>query len=131
MRAREFIREQTNLPVEDSDPMHYAYNLPGLSVSNPYQCYRFSTAIARARSEADDREHINPNMEEWTPQAAMGAFGVVVGATEKVTDLIDAALKMTDISGGKKPISTTNSEEPDLVNTTSPLPGFAGYNRKR
>lgn len=130
MRAREFIREQTDLPEEDADPMRYAYDLPGLSVSNPYQCYRFGAAIARARSEANDRDHINPNMEKWTPQAAMGAYGVVVGATEGVKDLIDVALKMTDTPGGKRPVSTPKSEEPALVNTMSPVAGFAGYRRK-
>lgn len=130
MRAREFINEQTNLPVEDADPMRYAYNLMGLSVSNPYQCYRFSTAMARARSEANDKDHINPNMEEWTPRAAMGAYGVVVGATEGVTDLIDVALKMTDTPGGYEAVSTPESEEPPIVNTKSPVAGFSGYKRK-
>ena len=52
MRAREFIREQRELPPEYAEPMRYTYVLPGLSASDPYKNYRFGVAIARARSDA-------------------------------------------------------------------------------
>lgn len=51
MRAREFIREQKELPDETKGPMRYAYVIPGLSASDPYGNYRMGVAIARARSD--------------------------------------------------------------------------------
>jgi hypothetical protein len=51
MRAREFIREQKELPPETAEPMQYTYTLPGLSAADPYKSYRMGVALARARSE--------------------------------------------------------------------------------
>lgn len=126
MRAREFIREQKELPPEYAEPMRYTYTIPGLSAADPYKNYRFGVAIARARSDAvtDD---VNPNRPEWTPETAFGEHGVVVGMNAGVEKVIDVALKMTNTPGGKQIVSSPKSEEPTLVDTQSPVKPFRGY----
>lgn len=128
MRAREFIREQTELPAEYKEPMRQTYVIPGLSASDPYKNYRFGVAIARARSDyrPDD---VNPFMPEWTAETAFGEHGVVVGMNGGIVPVIDAALKMTNTPGGKKAVSTPDSVEPDFVVNQSPIKAFKGYPR--
>lgn len=128
MRAREFIAEQKELPVETSEPMRYTYVIPGLSAADPYKNYRFGVAIARARSDAV-ADNINPNRPEWTPETAFGEHGVVVGINGGIEQVIDKALKMTNTPGGKELVSTAKSDEPALVGTTSPVKAFKGYSR--
>jgi len=43
--------------------------------------------------------------------------------------VIDLALKMTNIAGGKIAVSSDDSEEPGYVDTVSPLKPFKGYPR--
>lgn len=126
MRAREFVREQRELPPESREPMRYTYVLPGLSAADPYRNYRFGVALARARSDAvpDD---VNPDRPEWTPETAFGEHGVVVGMNAGVAQIIDTALKMTNTPGGKRLVSTPDSSEPDFVDTQSPVQPFNGY----
>lgn len=126
MRAREFVREQRELPPESREPMRYTYVLPGLSAADPYRNYRFGVALARARSDAvpDD---VNPERPEWTPETAFGEHGVVVGMNAGVAQIIDTALKMTNTPGGKRLVSTPDSSEPDFVDTQSPVRPFNGY----
>ena len=126
MRAREFVREQRELPPESREPMRYTYVLPGLSAADPYRNYRFGVALARARSDAvpDD---VNPERPEWTPETAFGEHGVVVGMNAGVAQIIDTALKMTNTPGGKRLVSTPDSSEPDFVVRKSPINSFKGY----
>lgn len=128
MRAREFIREQRELPDETKEPMRDTYMLPGLSAADPYRSYRFGVAMARARSEyrVDD---VNPHMPEWTADTAFGEHAIVSGFNHGVDKIIDAALKMTDTPGGKKLVSTAASEEPAVTGTKSPIKAFKGYPR--
>lgn len=126
MRAREFIREQRELPPEYADPMRYTYVLPGLSAADPYRNYRFGVAIARARSDAKPDTQ-NPNRPEWTAETAFGEHGVICGFNNNVDPIIDKALEMTDTPGGKRLVSTPQSEEPNFVDTTSPIKPFKGY----
>lgn len=128
MRAREFIREQRELPDEYADPMRQTYIIPGLSAADPYNNYRFGVAIARARSDyrPDD---VNPFKPEWTADTAFGEHGVVVGMNSDITKVIDAALKMTKTPGGKRPVSTPKSVEPEFVEKKSPVKAFKGYPR--
>ena len=128
MRAREFIREQRELPPETKEPMRDAYTLPGLSAADPYKSYRFGVAMARARSEYRGND-VNPYMPEWTAETAFGEHAIVSGFNHGVAEIIDAALKMTDTPGGKKLISTAASEEPSFVDTNSPIKPFKGYPR--
>lgn len=128
MRAREFIREQRELPAEYADPMRHTYVIPGLSAADPYRNYRFGVAIARARSDAQP-DDINPFKPKWTTETAFGEHGVVVGMNAGITKVIDAALTMTKTSGGKKIVSTPDSTEPDFVDIQSPLHAFKGYPR--
>lgn len=128
MRAREFIREQKELPSEYSDPMRYTYVLPGLSAADPYKNYRFGVAIARARSDSQP-DDVNPNRPKWTPETAFGEHGVVVGMNSGIGDVIDTALKMTNTKGGKKIVSSPESKEPNFVKTQSPIRAFKGYPR--
>ena len=133
MRAREFIVEQANLPPEQKEPLQNTFVLPCLSAADPYKSYRFGVAIARARSEyispdnVDD--HANDFKPEWSAETAFGEHGIIVGFNNNVDPIIDAALKMTDTPGGKKPVSSPASEEPNFVETTSPIKPFKGYPR--
>lgn len=126
MRAREFIREQRELPDETKDPMRYTYILPGLSAADPYKSYRMGVALARARSEYR-KDDVNPFMPEWTAETAFGEHAVVAGFNAGVGQLIDAALAMTDTPGGKKLVSTPESDEPNFVGNQSPIKPFGGY----
>lgn len=128
MRAREFIVEQRELPVETSAPMRYTYVIPGLSASDPYNNYRFGVAMARARSDAGT-DGITADLPKWSAETAFGEHGVVVGMNGGIEQIIDKALSMTNTLGGKQLVSTSDSEEPALVDTVSPVKGFKGYPR--
>lgn len=126
MRAREFIKEQRELPPEYAEPMRYTYVIPGLSAADPYKNYRFGVAIARARSDAQT-DDVNPARPEWTTETAFGEHGVVVGMSQGIEQVIDVALKMTGTKGGKKTVSSPQSDEPKFVKNTSPIKPFKGY----
>jgi hypothetical protein len=128
MRAREFIREQKELPPEQGDPMNHVFTLPGVKSSDPYQIYRLGVAIARARSDAGTNDPI-PNMPEWSPEAAFGEDAVIAGFNASVEPAIDYALKMAGLPVKKIQVSTPNSLEPSLVNRQSPIKAFKGYPR--
>lgn len=128
MRAREFIKEQRELPPETKEPMRYTYTLPGLSSSDPYKTYRMGVAVARARSEYR-KDDVNPFMPEWSAETAFGEHAVISGMNSGIGDVIDAALKMTKTPGGKKIVSSPDSEEPDFVRDQSPIKAFKGYPR--
>ena len=128
MRAREFIVEQENLAPEQAAPMRQTYVIPGLSASNPYNNYRFGVAMARARSDYR-KDDVNPYMPEWSKETAFGEHGVVVGMNAGIKPVIDAALRMTGTPGGKKLVSTPDSDEPDFVEKQSPIKAFRGYPR--
>jgi hypothetical protein len=128
MRAREFVTEQRELPPETKSPMRYTYTLPGLSSSDPYQTYRMGVALARARSDSI-KDDINPFMPKWSAETAFGEHAVVAGMNSSIEQVIDQALAMTNTSGGKRLVSTTTSDEPDLVDTQSPVKPFKGYPR--
>lgn len=128
MRAREFIKEQRELPDEYANPMRQTYVIPGLSAADPYRNYRFGVAIARARSDYRP-DNVNPFRPEWTAETAFGEHGVVVGMNSGIQQVIDAALKMTKTPGGKKIVTTPDSTEPDFVDKKSPVQAFKGYPR--
>jgi hypothetical protein len=128
MRAREFIREQRELPPEQAEPLKNTFVLPGLSSADPYKNYRFGVAIARARSDqATDK--VNPDRPDWSAETAFGEHAVIVGFNNNVDPVIDAALKMTKTPGGKQLVSSAKSEEPKFVATKSPINSFKGYPR--
>ena len=134
MRAREFIREQRELPPEAKGPMRYTYVLPGLSASDPYGNYRMGVAMARARSDyatelSSENEGIDPFKPEWSAETAFGEHAVVVGSSKYIADIIDRALAMTNTPGGKRLVSTEKSEEPAFVDNKSPIKAFKGYPR--
>ena len=134
MRAREFIIEQKDLPPETAEPMRWTYVLPGLSASDPYKNYRMGVAVARARSDYakalnPQNAGIDPYMPEWSSETAFGEHAVVAGMGPGVKPVIDMALKMTKTPGGKRLISTPESDEPDFVTTQSPIKPFKGYPR--
>ena len=128
MRAREFITEERVLPPEQADPMRQTFILPGLTSSDPYKTYRFGVAMARARSEAVV-DNLNPFILPWDSEEVFGEFAVVAGINGTVDQIIDKALKMAAIPGGKKPIGSLTSEEPPSVDKTSPVKAFKGYPR--
>ena len=128
MRAREFITEQKDLPPEQADPMRYTYIIPGLSAADPYKNYRFGVAIARARSDAQP-DTVNPTRPEWSAETAFGENGVIAGFSNNVDPIIDQALKMTKTPGGKRLVSTPQSDEPAFIDKVSPIKPFKGYPR--
>ena len=128
MRAREFVTEQKDLPAEQARPMRHTYVIPGLSAADPYNNYRFGVAMARARSDSS-KDNVNPYMPEWSKETPFGEHGVVVGMNAGIKPVIDAALRMTGTKGGKKLVSSANSEEPASVEIKSPINRFKGYPR--
>ena len=127
MRAREFVTEsRAKLPPEAAGPMHDTYMLPGLRNNDAYRSYRFGVAMARARA---DLGGAGKDLPKWNTESAMGMYGIVSGFDENVDPVIDLALKMTNISGGKISVSSDDSEEPGYVDTVSPIRPFAGYPR--
>ena len=130
MRAREFVVEQRELPPEISEPLRYTYVLPGLSAADPYNNYRFGVAMARARSDMGlDHEQAERFMPAWETETAFGEHGVVSGFDANVDPVIDRALAMTKTPGGKKLVSSAESQEPATTDTTSPIRPFRGYPR--
>lgn len=128
MRAREFITEQHDLAPEQAAPMRQTYVIPGLSASDPYNNYRFGVAMARARSDYQE-DDVNPYKPEWSTETPFGEHGVVVGMNAGIKPVIDAALRMTGTKGGKKLVSTPESDEPEFVEKASPIKAFKGYPR--
>jgi hypothetical protein len=128
MRAREFITEERVLPPEQADPMRQTFVLPGLTSSDPYETYRFGVAMARARSDAV-KDNLNPFIQPWDEEEVFGEFAVVAGINGTVDPIIDKALRMAGIGGGKKPIGSLTSTEPPSVDKTSPVRAFKGYPR--
>ena len=128
MRAREFITEERELPPEQADPMRQTFILPGLTSSDPYETYRFGVAMARARSDAV-KDDLNPYILPWDSEEVFGEYAVVAGMNNSIDPIIDKALKMAGISGGKKAIGTGASEEPPSTDKTSPVKAFKGYPR--
>ena len=127
MRAREFVTEsRPKLPVEASDPMHDTYMLPGLRNNDAYRSYRFGVAMARARA---DLGGAGKDLPAWHSESAMGMYGIIAGFDENVDPVIDLALKMTNIAGGKISVSSDASEEPNFVDSVSPIKPFQGYPR--
>ena len=134
MRAREFIVEQKELAPEQSGPMRYAYVLPGLSAADPYKNYRMGVAVARARSDyatelSSQNDGIDPYKPEWSAETAFGEHAVVVGTSQSIEKVIDRALAMTNTPGGKKLVSSPESDDPPGTNIQSPIKGFQGYPR--
>ena len=128
MRAREFLSEQATLPPEQADPMNHVFVLPGVSSSDPYQIYRLSVAMARARSDAGT-DAITNKLPAWSAKAAFGEDAVVAGFNDSVEPIIDQALSMAGLPAKKVQISSPNSLEPASVNHTSPVKAFVGYPR--
>jgi hypothetical protein len=127
MRAREFVVEsRAKLPPEAAGPMHDTYMLPGLRNNDAYRSYRFGVAMARARADIGGD---GKDLPKWNTESAMGMYGIVAGFDETVDPVIDLALKMTNIPGGKIAVSTDDSEEPAYVDTVSPVKPFKGYPR--
>ena len=125
MRAREFVSEsRAKLPVEAAGPMHDTYMLPGLRNNDAYRSYRFGVAIARARADLGGP---GKDLPKWNTESAMGMYGIVAGFDENVDPVIDLALKMTNISGGKISVSSDASQEPGYVGTVSPIKPFKGF----
>lgn len=124
MRAREFITEQmAQLDPSQKSAMPNTYVIPGLTSQDPYKTYRFGLALARARGMDKDYD-----LPEFAEEGAFGELAVISGA-ENMDGLIDRALKLAGIKGGKKLVSTKNSEETPDTNTHSPLQPFRGYPR--
>jgi hypothetical protein len=85
-------------------------------------------ALARARSDSI-KDDLNPFMPEWSAETTFGEHAVVAGMNADIAQVIDQALAMTNTPGGKKLISTPESDEPAFVVTQSPVKPFKGYPR--
>ncbi len=122
MRAREFVTEQRGqLDPSQRSAMANTYVIPGLTSQDPYKTYRFGLALARARGMDED-------LPEFTEEGAFGELAVISGQ-ENMDELIDRALKLAGIKGGKKLVGSKISHEVKTTNTKSPIKGFSGYPR--
>jgi hypothetical protein len=68
-------------------------------------------------------------MPEWSAETTFGEHAVIAGMNAGIAQVIDQALAMTKTPGGKKLISTPESDEPAFVVTQSPVKAFKGYPR--
>jgi hypothetical protein len=68
-------------------------------------------------------------MPTWSEKTVFGEEAVIAGFDADVGPVIDQALKMSGLPGGKIQVGTPNSMEPALVNTQSPVRPFKGYPR--
>lgn len=124
MRAREFITEQMGkLDPSQQSALANTYVIPGLTSQDPYKTYRFGLALARAR--AGD---VSEDMPEFAQEGAFGEYAVI-SSLENEDELIDRALKLAGIKGGKKLVGTRNSQETADTGTKSPIKPFKGYPR--
>jgi hypothetical protein len=124
MRAREFVTEQRGtLDPAQRAALANTYVIPGLSSQDPYKTYRFGMALARARGIDQDQD-----LPEFSQEGAFGELAVISGQ-ENVDQLIDTALKLAGISGGKVLVGSKHSHEIETINTQSPVRGFQGYPR--
>jgi hypothetical protein len=128
MRASEFITEakRGKLSSSESGPMRDTFILPGIRNNDAYKTYRLSMAFARARA---DNGGYGAELPEWNEQGALGPYAVVSVLGADGADLIDQALNMTGVPGGKINVGGPSSSEPTEVNTSSPVKGFKGYKR--
>ena len=124
MRAREFVTEQRGkLDPSQRAALANTYVLPGLTSQDPYKTYRFGMALARARGIDQDQD-----LPEFSQEGAFGELAVISGQ-ENVDQLIDTALKLAGISGGKVLVGSKHSHEIETINTQSPIQSFQGYPR--
>lgn len=124
MRAHEFITEQRgHLDPGQTSAMVNTYVIPGLSSQDPYKTYRFGVAMARARGLETVED-----LPEFTEEGAFGELAVISGS-ENVDELINQALKLAGIKGGKKLVGSKHSHEVSTTNTQSPVKSFRGYPR--
>jgi hypothetical protein len=127
MRAREFITEQLgHLSDLSSDPMKNTFIIPALTGQDPYKTYRFGVAIARARATKSQDQNFD---SDFSSEGAFGQHAVISTFDNQDIEIIDQALSMSDTPGGKHAIGSSQSHEPNIVNTVSPLKGFRGYPR--
>ena len=124
MRAQEFITEQRGtLDPSQRSALGNTYVIPGLPSQDPYKTYRFGMALARARSTGDELD-----LPEFSEEGAFGELAVISGS-ENVDELLDRALKLAGIKGGKKLVGSKTSHEAESINNVSPVKAFQGYPR--
>jgi len=127
MRAREFIiEERAVLDPAQAEPLQHTYILPGIRNNDAYHTMRLGVAMARARAEVGG---VDDNMPDWAQQSAFGQNAIVAGFNDSVEEIIDRALELTGMPGGKQLIGSINSREPQSTDTRSPIVGFKGYPR--
>jgi hypothetical protein len=116
-----------SLQHEVADSLPQAFVIPGLNSSNPYQQYKFGTAIAAARGaeqrKLDDIEpfHDHSLRRDWADNE------VVISFDPHIEQIIDAALKDAGVKGGKRRIGAKGSKESPDVPKSSPVKPFKGY----
>ena len=126
MRAKEFITEQTIVPLsaEVARALPSTYTIPGLPNSDFYKQYRFGVAMAGAKGvkqrEADNIQRY-PKETEWGENMVVSSH-----MDPDLAQDIDYALKEVGVTG-KRLISTLKSEEGTDVTKASPIKAFKGY----
>ena len=125
MRAREFLTElrslgKNNLTKGKQHPTHEKASPGHLRTRGYYDMYR--AAMAVAGMDKDGNMEFQPDPESW-----LGTEGFVGTYTDEERAMTKQAYKALgmEVADGAKP----GSEEPDAVNTTSPMKGFKGYPR--
>ena len=127
MRAREFIAEQlAPLDPGQASPLQHTYILPGIRNNDPYHALRFGVAIARARADIGG---VTADFPHYQQESSFGENAIVSGFNDNVEQVIDKALQLTGIPGGKELIGSRQSEEPRFIATHSPIKPFKGYGR--
>jgi len=124
MRAREFLSEvksfKSKLSKGKQHPTAEKVSPGHLRTRGYYDMYR--AAMAVAGMDKDGNMEFQPDPESW-----LGTEGFVGTYTDEERAMAKQAYKALGmaVADGAKP----GSEEPDAVNTKSPVVGFKGYPR--
>jgi len=124
MRAREFLSEvksfKSKLSKGKQHPTAEKASPGHLRTRGYYDMYR--AAMAVAGMDKDGNMEFQPDPESWL--GTEGFVGTYTDEERAMTKQAYKALGMA-VADGAKP----GSEEPDAVNTKSPVVGFKGYPR--
>ena len=121
MRAKEFIKAQSNLPDRITKPLPATWVIPELQNQNAYLQYRFSVALAGAKAAR------NGDIPRLSKDSVWGENQVLSGyMNPDLEQDIDFALGEMGLKG-KKLVTSKDSEETSDTGKDSPLKAFKGY----
>ena len=119
MRAKEFVVEQAKFTQDQLGPMTSMMRYDGLDNSNPYAMWRFLVACAE--------QPLEPGREPFDKKGPTGQKLVTLAYTTADAEILRRTAEAMGEFGTV--LSTQESTEPTITNTSSPISSFKGYER--